>query len=187
MAVQPLARDAPVGSLSPEIGIYNISLTCFITRINQRSAAGMRLTTFTDFGLRALMRLAGDPDRLFTTDEIATEFAISRNHLVKVIQELASAGFVVTQRGAGGGFRLALPAEKIRIGEVVRSLESRQALVECFRVDGGACVLTPKCRLKGRFAKAREAFLRELDGTTLAQCAYPGNPRKGASKRTAAA
>ncbi len=150
--------------------------------------AAMRLTTFTDFGLRALMRLAGDPNRLFTTDEIATEFAISRNHLVKVIQELASAGFVVTQRGAGGGFRLAIPADKIRIGEVVRSLESRQALVECFRADGGACVLTPRCRLKSRLAKAGEAFLRELDATTLAECVYPypGNPRKSASKRTAA-
>ncbi len=148
--------------------------------------AAMRLTTFTDFGLRALMRLAGDPDRLFTTDEIASEFAISRNHLVKVIQELASAGFFVTQRGAGGGFRLALPAEKIRIGEVVRSLESRQALVECFRADGGACVLTPRCRLKNRLAKAGEAFLRELDATTLAECVYPGNAQKSASKRTAA-
>lgn len=146
----------------------------------------MRLTTFTDFGLRALMRLASEPERLFTTDEIATEFAISRNHLVKVIQQLAGAGFVATQRGAGGGFRLARRAEEIRIGDVVRALESRQALVECFRADGGACVLTPKCRLKARLAKAGEAFLRELDATTLAECAYPGNPRKTAFKRTAA-
>ncbi|MGO9740575.1 MAG: Rrf2 family transcriptional regulator [Roseiarcus sp.] len=149
--------------------------------------AGMRLTTFTDFGLRALMRLAGDPERIFTTEEIATEFAISRNHLVKVIQQLAGAGFVVTQRGSGGGFRLAVPAEQIRIGEVVRSLESRQALVECFRADGGACVLTPKCLLKDLLAKAHDALLRELDETTLAECAYPGSSRKGASKRKAAA
>jgi Rrf2 family nitric oxide-sensitive transcriptional repressor len=129
------------------------------------------------------MRLAGDSERLFTTDEIAKEFAISRNHLVKVIQDLAAAGYVKTHRGRGGGFRLAIPAEKIRIGEVVRSLESRQALVECFREDGGACVLTPRCRLKGRLAKAREVFYRELDATTLAECAYPGLKRKGASSR----
>jgi len=143
----------------------------------------MRLTTFTDFGLRALMRLAGDTERLFTTDEIANEFAISRNHLVKVIQDLAAAGYIKTHRGRGGGFRLAIPAEKIRIGEVVRRLESRQALVECFREDGGACALTPRCLLKGRLAKAREAFYRELDATTLAECAYPGLKRKGASSR----
>lgn len=50
--------------------------------------------------------------------------------------------------------------------------------MECFREDGGACVLTPRCRLKGRLAAAREAFLRELDGTTLAECAYPQAPQK---------
>lgn len=138
----------------------------------------MRLTMFTDFGLRALMRLAGDPKRSFTTDEIAKEFAISRHHLSKVVRDLANAGYVITQRGAGGGFRLARPAGRITLGEIVRALESREALAECFRPDGGDCVLTPRCRLKGRLAAAREAFLRELDGTTLEDCAYPRAPRK---------
>lgn len=133
----------------------------------------MRLTSFTDFGLRALMRLAGAPGRAFTTDEIAAELAVSRNHLSKVVGALAREGFVATRRGAGGGFRLARPAGAITVGEVVRALEGREALVECFRPDGGACVLTPRCRLKARLAAAREAFLRELDGTTLDDSAYP--------------
>jgi len=46
--------------------------------------------------------------------------------------------------------------------------------VECFRGDGGQCVLKPRCRLKARLAAAREAFMRELDATTLAECAYAG-------------
>ncbi len=148
----------------------------------------MRLTTFTDFGLRALVRLAADPMRTFPTAEIATTFSISRNHLTKVVHDLANAGFVVTQRGAGGGFRLARPPEKIFIGEVIRLLEREQALVECFRADGGACLLTPQCRLKARLAAAREAFLRELDATTLAECIYPGAFQKipARKKKTAA-
>ena len=102
----------------------------------------MRLTNFTDFGLRTLMKLAADPDRSMTVDEIATEFNLSRNHLAKVVQELARNGFIITQRGAGGGFRLAQKPEDISIGEIARTLEAPQALVECFRADGGACVLT---------------------------------------------
>ena len=133
----------------------------------------MRLTAFTDYGLRALMRLAGEPERVFTTDEIASEFAISRNHLTKIVRGLAEAGFVVTQRGTGGGFRLARSAGSISIGDVVRRLEARHAIVECFRSDGGNCVLTPKCRLKGRLASARNAFLAELEKSSLAECAYP--------------
>ena len=100
----------------------------------------MRLTTYTDFGLRALMRLAAEPDRSFTSDEIASEFEISRHHLIKVVRGLAEAGYVRTQRGAAGGFRLARPAGSITLGEVVRDLEEDQPLVECFRADGGGCV-----------------------------------------------
>jgi Rrf2 family transcriptional regulator, nitric oxide-sensitive transcriptional repressor len=132
----------------------------------------MRLTSFTDYGLRALMRLAGEPDRLFTTGEVARELRISRNHLIKVVHELAVAGVVATQKGARGGFRLARPATEITLGEVVRRLESAQALVECFRADGGACIMTPSCRFKARLRAAREAFLRELDRSTLADCAW---------------
>lgn len=133
----------------------------------------MRLTAFTDFALRALMRLAGEPERVFTTDEIAREFSISRNHLTKVVRELAEGGFVATHRGAGGGFRLARPAETITLGEVVRLLEARYPLVECFRSDGGGCVLTPSCRLKAKLGAAAKAFIAELDKTSLAECAYP--------------
>jgi Rrf2 family transcriptional regulator, nitric oxide-sensitive transcriptional repressor len=133
----------------------------------------MRLTAFTDFGLRVLMRLAGAPERSFTTEALAEEFGVSRHHLTKVVQDLARGGFVETRRGAGGGLRLARPAEAVTLGEVVRRLEQRQAMVECYRPDGGACTLTPGCRLRGRLAQAREAFLASLDGAKLADCAWP--------------
>lgn len=133
----------------------------------------MRLTSFTDFGLRALMRLAGRPDRAFTTEELAGELGISRNHLTKIIGDLSRAGYLRTQRGATGGVRLARPADSITLGDVVRRLEERQALVECFRADGGACSLTPTCRLRSRLAAAQGAFLATLDRTTLADCAHP--------------
>jgi Rrf2 family transcriptional regulator, nitric oxide-sensitive transcriptional repressor len=141
----------------------------------------MRLTSFTDFALRTLMRLAGEPARTFATNEIAAEFGISRHHLAKVVRDLADNGFILTQRGAGGGFSLARPAQSIRLGDVVRALEGESALVECFRQDGGACALTPRCRLKARLAAAREAFLRELDMTTLADCAYRSPLRRSAA------
>ena len=142
----------------------------------------MRLTAFTDYGLRALMRLAGEPERSFTTDEIAREFRISRHHLIKIVATLAEAGIVSTQRGAGGGFRLARAAKNVTLGQIVRVLEAEQALVECFRADGGDCVLLPGCRLKNKFAAAHEAFLRELDRTSLAEIAHP-KPRAKALAR----
>lgn len=139
----------------------------------------MRLTEFTDFGLRAMMRLAAEPDRLFTTDEIAALFGISRHHLTKIVQQLSRSGYIATSRGAGGGIRLSRPPTEIRLGELIQSLEQKQALVECFQADGGACDLTPACRLKGKLATAEKAFYRELDHSTLADCIY--RPRKSAA------
>lgn len=133
----------------------------------------MRLTSFTDFGLRALMRMASLPDRAFSTVELADEFGLSRHHLTKIMAALAQAGIVTTRRGAGGGAMLARPAARIRLGDIVRVLEEGQALVACFAVDGGACTITGCCRLKARLQRAEVAFLADLNRSTLADVALP--------------
>lgn len=130
----------------------------------------MRLTSFTDYGLRVLMRMAGDPDRAFSAGELATEFGVSRNHLAKVISTLAAHGLLKTRRGGQGGAVLGRRAAEIRLGDVVALLEANQALVECFA--GGACTLTPGCRLKSRLARAEAAFVDDLNRSTLADCLY---------------
>ena len=118
----------------------------------------MRLLTSTDFTLRVLMRLAATPDTHVSTDALARELVISRHHLHKIVQYLTEAGLVRTIRGAHGGVMLARPAGKIKVGEVIRSHEQDQALVECFRADGGACNLLPRCRLRGMLTTAKNAF-----------------------------
>lgn len=132
----------------------------------------MRLTSFTDYGLRVLMRMAGKPDRPFTTAELADEFRVSRNHLAKVISTLSAAGYLETRRGGGGGAVLARRAEEILLGDVVARLEADQALVECFSPGGAACTLTPHCRLKARLAGAEAAFIADLNLSSLADCVY---------------
>jgi Rrf2 family nitric oxide-sensitive transcriptional repressor len=130
----------------------------------------MRLLASTDLALRVLMRLSTAPDQHVSTDVLARELVMSRNHLHKIVQFLTEAGFLRTVRGAHGGVMLAMPADKIRIGDVIRRHEQNQSLVECFRSDGGACTLLPVCRLRGMLAGAQQAFYQHLDGKTLADC-----------------
>ncbi len=139
----------------------------------------MRLTRFSDFGLRALMRMASDPERPYSTAEIAEEFGISRHHLTKTIAALATAGIVETRRGTGGGAVLAHPPGDLRLGDIVAVLERNSVLVECFAPDGGACVITPTCRLKVMLSKARAQFIESLNAHTLADCALPPKPPPG--------
>lgn len=133
----------------------------------------MRLTSFTDFGLRMLMRMASAPDQAFSTADLAEEFGLSRNHLTKIMQQLARGGIVETRRGGGGGAVLRKTPETIRLGDVVRLLEQGQALVECFGADGGDCTIDGRCRLKARLRSAEARFLDDLNGSTLADIALP--------------
>ena len=133
----------------------------------------MRLTSFTDYGLRMLMRLASAPDRAFSTADLAEEFQLSRNHLIKIMQKLGRAGLVQTRRGGGGGATLAHAPEEIRLGDVVRVLEEGQALVECLQPNGGDCTIDGCCRLKTRLRVAEMAFIENLNRSTLADVALP--------------
>jgi Rrf2 family nitric oxide-sensitive transcriptional repressor len=133
----------------------------------------MRLTSFTDFALRALMRIASDTKRSYSTAEIADEFGISRNHLTKAVAVLAAAGIVETRRGAGGGAVLAKPAEQLPLGDIVAVLERGTTLVECFHPDSNACVITPSCRLKGMLSGAEKRFIEDLNRHSLADIALP--------------
>ncbi|MBO9457279.1 Rrf2 family transcriptional regulator [Paracoccus sp. R12_1] len=133
----------------------------------------MRLTSFTDYGLRMLMRLASAPDRAFSTADLAEEFQLPRNHLIKIMQKLGRAGLVQTRRGCGGGATLAHAPEDIRLGDVVRVLEEGQALVECLQPNGGDCTIDGCCRLKIRLRVAEMAFIENLNRSTLADVALP--------------
>lgn len=131
----------------------------------------MRLTSFTDFGLRMLMRMAGEPARAFSTAHLADELGLSRNHLAKIMQHLSRAGLIDTRRGGGGGAVLARSAADIRLGDIVRLLEEGQPLVDCFGPNGGICSIDGKCRLKARLRSAEQRFLDDLDRSTLADIA----------------
>ena len=126
----------------------------------------MKLSLFSDYSLRTLM-YAALTDDLFQLDGVTAAYGISRNHVAKVVHQLAKLGYLETQRGRGGGIRLARPAEGIRIGSLVRETEGQTALVECFNAATNTCPINGSCRLKGLLAEAMTAFYASLDRYTL--------------------
>ena len=127
----------------------------------------MKLSLFTDIGLRVLMRLAGDPERQFSNGELSEELKVSRNHLNKVVSRLAKSGYIAAKRGNQGGIALAKLPGEIRIGDVVAELEAETPLVDCFKCQGATCTLMAKCPLARRLAKARDEFVASLNAGTL--------------------
>lgn len=133
----------------------------------------MRLTTFTDYCLRALIFVALKGDELTTIDEIAEHHRIKRNHLVKVVFRLGQFGYLQTLRGKGGGVRLADDPTKLNLGKLVRKTEQDFALVECFPERDCLCVIEPACVLKSALRAARAAFFEVLDQYTIADLVKP--------------
>ncbi|MCW2476222.1 MULTISPECIES: nitric oxide-sensing transcriptional repressor NsrR [unclassified Symbiopectobacterium] len=133
----------------------------------------MQLTSFTDYGLRALIYMASLPEGKMTNiTEVTQVYGVSRNHMVKIINQLSRAGFVMAVRGKNGGIRLGKPAETIRIGDVVRALEPL-SLVNC---NHEFCHITPACRLKLVLQQGVQRFLSELDQHTLADMVKENPP-----------
>ena len=138
----------------------------------------MRLTHFTDLSLRLLMYLAIKPDGFATIQEIAERYGVSRNHLMKVAQQLVRQGFVASARGNRGGLKLQRPPQEIGVGEVVRATEDDFRMVECFETGRSSCTLLPACRLKGVLGEALSAYLRVLDQHTLHDLTVPTHPMR---------
>jgi Rrf2 family nitric oxide-sensitive transcriptional repressor len=127
----------------------------------------MHITQHTDYALRVLLHVGSNTGRRVTIAEIADRFDISRSHLMKVVNQLVREGILEGQRGKGGGLSLGRAASTIRVGDVVRRMEPGLELVECFGTEG-RCLLNPACKLKRALSQALDAFLRVLDGYTLA-------------------
>lgn len=126
----------------------------------------MKLSLFSDYSLRTLMYAALTEDH-FQLDVVTAAYGISRHHLAKVVHHLGKLGYLETQRGRGGGIRLARPAEDIRIGNLIRETEQQTVLVECFDTATNTCPLDGSCRLKGLLSEALGAFYASLDRYTL--------------------
>lgn len=151
----------------------------------------MRLTTYTDYAFRCLVYLAihQSADKLFNIQQIADAFNISKNHLTKVIHQLASLGYIESVRGRNGGIRLAKPAESINLGEVFRQTEPDFTIVECFAPieeqlfrdtdptslenisevhSQTICQISPQCRLRSILYEATRQFIDVMDQYTVA-------------------
>src|SRR3974390_1157335 len=115
----------------------------------------MRLTLHTDYALRVLLHVAIADGKLITIGGIAESFDISKQHLMKVVNDLGQKGYLDTARGRGGGIRLKREPRDINIGQVVRDPEDRLDVIGCLE-HKGYCAIERVCVLRGALRNATE-------------------------------
>jgi Rrf2 family nitric oxide-sensitive transcriptional repressor len=144
-----------------------------LSSVFTRMRPSMRLTRYTDYALRVLIYCGLAPRGRVTIREIGEAYGISTNHLTKIVHDLGRLGYLGTVRGKGGGLRLAVPPEAIRLGQLVFTLERDLALAECLNPGGCDCRIAGDCRMQAILGEALDAFFAALDRYTLADLLVP--------------
>ena len=102
--------------------------------------------------------------------EIAGDIDAPRNYLGKLLQTLAGEGLVESQKGKGGGFRLARSPASISLIEVVEPIDRVSRWSDCF-LGRRRCSNDSPCAVHDRWAEVRDVYLDFLRETTIADLA----------------
>ncbi|MCX7382049.1 MAG: Rrf2 family transcriptional regulator [Alphaproteobacteria bacterium] len=135
------------------------------------------LTSKGKYALRAAVYLARHhvEEGWSLAVDIAAAEDIPKKFLEAILVELRDENIVVSRRGRNGGYRLALPPDRIGAGDVIRAIDGPLALTPCTsRTQYGPChdcVSPTICALRPVLQKARDAIADVLDGHSLATMA----------------
>lgn len=124
----------------------------------------MRLNKATNHAIRILIDCAQSGSGLVKVVEIADRLSITQQNTFKIVHLLSRAGFIEAMRGRRGGVRLARPAATVRIGEVVRAMET-------LAFDMGDAAGDATAPMTAILDGALEAFIAVLNQHTLADMA----------------
>jgi Rrf2 family transcriptional regulator, nitric oxide-sensitive transcriptional repressor len=125
----------------------------------------MQISKFTDLSLRVLMYLSyEESNSIVKISEIAVQFKVPRNHLIKVVTKLNKLGWVHTIRGRAGGLHLAKLPRELKLGDMLFALE-HGALVDC---NKPICPIRGECNLKNILDAGLNSFYSEMNKYSLA-------------------
>lgn len=135
----------------------------------------LALTKRTEYALIALCHLARQPDDTVSARDLAHSYAVRLPLLMNVLKTLNHNGLVRSVRGAHGGYRLAVPAEKLSLAQVAEAIEGPMRLVKCVSSDAdadSACELIGTCPVRQPVLRVHEHLAQFLAGVSIAELAF---------------
>ena len=130
----------------------------------------MKVSTKGRYGLRAVVDLAvNENDGQVSLKSVAERQGLSENYLEQLFSSLKKSGLVKSVRGAQGGYLLARPADKITVGDVLRSLEGTLCPVDCIDLEmPSSCDKADACVTAPVWAKLRDKINEVVDSISIA-------------------
>ncbi len=121
----------------------------------------------TDYAVRALCYMAQRPKELVAVVGMCEELRVPRPYLRRILQALASTGILASFRGRGGGFRLAKPAGRIRLIDVIKVFQGRVDFTRCM-YHGKLCPDAKVCPMRKTLKSIEADAVKRLRETTIA-------------------
>lgn len=129
----------------------------------------LRLTKKADYSLIALKHFAfrqAQTGEAVSAKEVADSCGIPLPLLSKLLQKLGKKGFLVSEYGTNGGYRLARDPRLISALEVVRAIDGPVVLANCF-TDTTSCDHSNRCSVRRPLKRIHEGILRLLDSVSI--------------------
>ncbi len=139
----------------------------------------LKLTKKTDYGLISLKHLAVNRSKgSASAKELAEAYRIPVPMLAKVLQKLVREGFLISEQGTNGGYRLARDPATMTTLEVIRAIDGPIILTNCFTAQGD-CDLTKQCTVRAPLRRVHEEILKLLDSITISDLSAEDQPVGG--------
>lgn len=133
----------------------------------------MKLSVRGEYALRAMQVLARDfqeDDAVVRIQEISDKQNIPKRFLEQILNDLKSAGLVMSKRGVAGGYRLKRPPQQITLAEIIRHIEGPLAPVSCVSekyYEKCSCPDEARCAIRGVMKEVRDTLVQVMEATTL--------------------
>ena len=95
---------------------------------------------------------------------------VPQSYLSKVLQQLHKAGYLVSQMGSKGGYRLSKDVEKTTMKEVLQAIQGEPHITECM-MDHFDCNRFRKCAVNKHVREIQDTVNSMLDNLTIAKLA----------------
>jgi len=126
------------------------------------------LSTACKDAIRAMIYITKNSkeDEYLSINEIASDLNLSFYFLSKILQKLVKGGLLKSYRGPNGGVKLAVPADSIRIYDIVALIDGEDFFNECILGLDECCDHNP-CPIHNLWMDKREAIYNLFVNTTL--------------------
>lgn len=138
----------------------------------------LKLSKLADYATVLMTLIARDAEHVHSGLELAERSGLPAPTVSKLLKTLARGNLLQSLRGAHGGYRLARPAERISVADIIAALEGPIGVTECASHPGG-CTLESACSTRANWRLINVAIRQALEAVTLAQMATPAaKPRE---------